>query len=454
MNAVKRRTSSNPARMISASFAVVIAIGTLLLWLPISSKARVFTPLLDCLFTAASATCVTGLVVYDTYTHWSVFGHGVLLMLIQIGGLGLVTFTSFFNLVVGRKLGLRGMRLASESINSTSFGDVPYLLRMIITFTLAVEASGALLLGLYFVPRFGLRGIAISVFLAISAFCNAGFDVLGFLGEYTSLTSLNDSYLVLFTIMLLIIIGGLGFIVWNDLMAWRKTRTLLLHTKVVLLVTAFLLLLGTVCFLLFEWNNPATLQPMSLKEKIGAGCLQSVTMRTAGFNSIDLYSMRDATKVFSIVLMFIGAAPGSTGGGIKVTTIAVIVMTAVSISRGKDEPYLLGRRLSANVVYRSLAILFLGIVVSGITAIILILTCPLEQNGLTGVDAAFEAVSAFATVGVSSGVTAVTNWVGKIALTLTMFIGRVGPVSFGLTLAAQQKINRKLIVPEGKIVVG
>lgn len=454
MNAVKRRTSSNPARMISASFAVVIAIGTLLLWLPISSKARVFTPLLDCLFTAASATCVTGLVVYDTYTHWSAFGHGVLLMLIQIGGLGLVTFTSFFNLVVGRKLGLRGMRLASESINSTSFGDVPYLLRMIITFTLAVEASGALLLGLYFVPRFGLQGIAISVFLAISAFCNAGFDVLGFLGEYTSLTSLNDSYLVLFTIMLLIIIGGLGFIVWNDLMAWRKTRTLLLHTKVVLLVTAFLLLLGTVCFLLFEWNNPATLQPMSLKEKIGAGCLQSVTMRTAGFNSIDLYSMRDATKVFSIVLMFIGAAPGSTGGGIKVTTIAVIVMTAVSISRGKDEPYLLGRRLSANVVYRSLAILFLGIVVSGITAIVLILTCPLEQNGLTGVDAVFEAVSAFATVGVSSGVTAVTNWVGKIALTLTMFIGRVGPVSFGLTLAAQQKINRKLIVPEGKIVVG
>ena len=454
MNAVKRRTSSNPARMISASFAVVIAIGTLLLWLPISSKARVFTPLLDCLFTAASATCVTGLVVYDTYTHWSAFGHVVLLMLIQIGGLGLVTFTSFFNLVVGRKLGLRGMRLASESINSTSFGDVPYLLRMIITFTLAVEASGALLLGLYFVPRFGLRGIAISVFLAISAFCNAGFDVLGFLGEYTSLTSLNDSYLVLFTIMLLIIIGGLGFIVWNDLMAWRKTRTLLLHTKVVLLVTAFLLLLGTICFLLFEWNNPATLQPMSLKEKIGAGCLQSVTMRTAGFNSIDLYSMRDATKVFSIVLMFIGAAPGSTGGGIKVTTIAVIVMTAVSISRGKDEPYLLGRRLSANVVYRSLAILFMGIVVSGITAIVLILTCPLEQNGLTGVDAVFEAVSAFATVGVSSGVTAVTNWVGKIALTLTMFIGRVGPVSFGLTLAAQQKVNRKLIVPEGKIVVG
>lgn len=454
MNAVKRRTSINPARIISASFAAVIAIGALLLWLPISSKARVFTPPLDCLFTAASATCVTGLVLYDTYTHWSAFGQGVLLMLIQIGGLGLVTFTSFFNLVVGRKLGLRGMRLASESINSTSFGDVPYLLRMIITFTLTVEAVGALLLGLYFVPRFGLQGVAISVFLAVSAFCNAGFDILGFLGEYTSLTTLNDSYLVLFTIMALIIIGGLGFIVWNDLLAWRKTHTLLLHTKVVLLVTAFLILFGAACFLLFEWDNPATLQPLGLKEKIGAGFLQSVTMRTAGFNSIDLCSMRDATKVFSIVLMFIGAAPGSTGGGIKVTTIAVIIMTAVSISRGKEEPYLMGRRLSANVVYRSLAILFLGIVVSGVVSIVLIMSCPLHQNGMTGIDAVFEAVSAFATVGVSGGVTAVTNWIGKIVLTLTMFIGRVGPVSFGLTLAAQQKVNRKLIVPEGRIIVG
>lgn len=454
MNAVKRRTSINPARIISASFAAVIAIGALLLWLPISSKARVFTPPLDCLFTAASATCVTGLVLYDTYTHWSAFGQGVLLMLIQIGGLGLVTFTSFFNLVVGKKLGLRGMRLASESINSTSFGDVPYLLRMIITFTLTVEAVGALLLGLYFVPRFGLQGVAISVFLAVSAFCNAGFDILGFLGEYTSLTTLNDSYLVLFTIMALIIIGGLGFIVWNDLLAWRKTHTLLLHTKVVLLVTAFLILFGAACFLLFEWDNPATLQPLGLKEKIGAGFLQSVTMRTAGFNSIDLCSMRDATKVFSIVLMFIGAAPGSTGGGIKVTTIAVIIMTAVSISRGKEEPYLMGRRLSANVVYRSLAILFLGIVVSGVVSIVLIMSCPLHQNGMTGIDAVFEAVSAFATVGVSGGVTAVTNWIGKIVLTLTMFIGRVGPVSFGLTLAAQQKVNRKLIVPEGRIIVG
>ena len=303
MNSAKKRASINPARMISESFAAVIVIGAILLWLPISSKSGEFTPLLSCVFTAASATCVTGLILFDTYTHWNAFGQGILMMLIQIGGLGLVTFTSFFNLVVGRKLGLRGMRLASESINSTSFGDVPHLLRMIITFTLTVESIGAVLLSLYFVPRYGLQGLWISAFLAVSAFCNAGFDILGFLGEYTSLTTLNDSYLVLFTIMALIIIGGLGFIVWNDLIAYRKTKTLLLHTKIVLMVTIFLIVSGAICFLLFEWDNPATMQPMNLKEKIGAAFMQSVTMRTAGFNSIDLYSMRDVTKVFSIVLM-------------------------------------------------------------------------------------------------------------------------------------------------------
>ena len=454
MTRVKKRASNNPARIISGSFAAVIGIGALLLWLPISSRSGEFTPLLSCLFTSASATCVTGLVLYDTYTHWSGFGQGVLMMLIQIGGLGLVTFTSFFNLVVGRKLGLRGMKLASESINSTSFGDVPHLLRMIITFTLSVEAIGALLLAIYFVPRYGLLGVWISIFLAVSAFCNAGFDILGFLGEYTSLTTLNDSILVMFTIMMLIVVGGLGFIVWNDLMAYRKTRVLLLHTKIVLMVTTFLIVIGTVCILLFEWDNPATLAPLSLKEKISAGFMQSITMRTAGFNSIDLYSMHDATKLFSIVLMFIGAAPGSTGGGIKVTTIAVIIMTAVSSIRGKEEPYMLGRRLAPSVIYRSIAILFLGVVVVSTTSIILMTTCPLLENKLSGVDAVFEAVSAFATVGVSSGVTAVTSKFAQVTLILTMFIGRVGPVSFGMSLAAQKGVSRKRIAPEGKLIVG
>lgn len=196
------------------------------------------------------------------------------------------------------------------------------------------------------------------------------------------------------------------------------------------------------------------MQPMNLKEKIGAAFMQSVTMRTAGFNSIDLYSMRDVTKVFSIVLMFIGAAPGSTGGGIKVTTMAIIVMTAISIIRGKEEPYVLKRRIAANVVYRSIAILFLGIVVVSVTSIILMTTSPLEQNSFSGIDAVFEAMSAFATVGVSAGVTGITSEISQVALILAMFIGRVGPVSFGLSLAAQQSVSRKLIMPEGKVIVG
>ncbi|HIV36134.1 MAG TPA: hypothetical protein H9999_02845 [Candidatus Negativibacillus faecipullorum] len=453
MYAVKKRAPINPTRMITASFLAVILTGTLLLCLPISSKAREFTSLLDCLFTATSATCVTGLIVYDTYTHWSLFGQGVIMALIQVGGLGLVTFTSFFSLVTGKKLGLRGMKLASESVNSNSLSEVPDLLRMIITFTLTVEAIGAVLLGIYFVPEYGMMGVFISVFLAVSAFCNAGFDNLGFLGEYTSLTTFNDNYLVIFTIMALIVIGGLGFVVWNDLMAYRKTRVLLLHTKIVLMVTIFLILFGALGYLGLEWDNEKTMQALDMKGKIGAAFMQSITMRTAGFNSIDLYSMTDAAKVFSVVLMFIGAAPGSTGGGIKVTTTAVIIMTAVSIIRGREEPYMLKRRIAASVVYRSLAIMFLGVVVVGATTMILMATSPLGQNALTGLDATFEAVSGFATVGVSSGVTAVSTPISKIALILSMFIGRVGPVSFGLSLAGKST-SRKVILPEGKIIVG
>lgn len=454
MRTTKRRANINPARIISESFAAVILIGAVLLCLPISSKTGQQTPFLSCLFTSASATCVTGLVLYDTFTHWSAFGQGILVMLIQIGGLGLLTLTSFFNLVVGKKLGLRGMKLASESINSTSFGDVPHLLKMVMRFTLSVEAIGALILAIHFVPRYGFHGVAISIFLAISAFCNAGFDILGFMGEYNSLMGFNGNYLVIFTIMMLIIVGGLGFIVWNDLIAYRKTKTLLLHTKIVLIVTAFLILLGTGCILLFEWNNPDTMGPLSLKEKIGAGFMQSITLRTAGFNSIDLASMNDVTKLFAIVVMFVGAGPGSTGGGIKVTTIAVIIMTAVSIIRGKEEPMIMGRRIPASIIYRSIAILFLGIVVAGTTSVILMTTCPLAENGMTGLDAVFESVSAFATVGVSAGVTGITSEIAQIALILTMFIGRVGPVSFGLSLAAQKSVSRTLIVPEGKIIVG
>lgn len=450
---IKKKLTS-PTRMISLSFAGVILVGTFLLMLPASSRDGSMTHFLDCLFTSTSATCVTGLVVYDTFTHWSVFGQIVILAMIQCGGLGLVTFTTFFNLFLGRKLGLRGMQLASESVSAGSFGETPRLVRMVILFSLLVEAAGACLLGLYFVPQYGARGIFISVFLAISAFCNAGFDILGFLGEYTSLTTFNGNYWVLFVIMALIIIGGLGFLVWSDIIHYRRGRKLLLHTKIVLLTTGLLLIIGFVLFLVFEWDNPATLGQLTFPEKLNASLFQSVTLRTAGFNSVDIASLREITKSFSILIMFIGAAPGSTGGGIKVTTLTVVIMTAVSMIRGKEEPIIFKRRIPAKVVYKSLAIMFLGVLVVSVTSIILTVSSPIDDIQATGTDAVFEAVSAFATVGISAGVTGIASIPSLLAIIVTMFIGRVGPVSFGMTLTATHANSRKEILPEGKIIVG
>ena len=421
MYAVKKRAPINPTRMITASFAAVILTGTLLLCLPISSKAREFTSLLDCLFTATSATCVTGLIVYDTYTHWSLFGQGVIMALIQVGGLGLVTFTSFFSLVTGKKLGLRGMKLASESVNSNSLSEVPDLLRMIITFTLTVEAIGAVLLGIYFVPEYGMMGVFISVFLAVSAFCNAGFDNLGFLGEYTSLTTFNDNYLVIFTIMALIVIGGLGFVVWNDLMAYRKTRVLLLHTKIVLMVTIFLILFGALGYLGLEWDNEKTMQALDMKGKIGAAFMQSITMRTAGFNSIDLYSMTDAAKVFSVVLMFIGAAPGSTGGGIKTTTFFALMQQVRAVFT-KKKPGGFHRTLPGEAIDKAGVIALLSVVVVCVGTFLL---CVLEPE-LDFVRLLFEEVSAFGTVGLSTGITPDLSVASKLVLIFTMYIGRLG----------------------------
>ena len=443
-----------PVKIISGSFALIILVGTLLLMLPISSRQGMPTDLVSSLFTATSATCVTGLLVFDTYTHWSLFGQGVILALIQAGGLGLLTFASFFNMVLGRKLSLRGMQLASESINAISFGDVPRMLRMVILFTLVAESIGAMLLSLEFVPAYGLHGVLISVFLSVSAFCNAGFDILGFQGEFISLCNYNDSYLVLFTIMGLIVVGGLGFLVWSDLLSYKKGHKFMLHTKIVLIFTALLIVSGAILFALFEWENPHTLGPLSLKEKIGACLFQSVTLRTAGFNTIDASKLYDITKTISILYMFIGAAPGSTGGGIKVTTMAVIIMTAVSMIRGKDEPMILNRRIPAKVIYRSISIVFLGVLVVCITSGIISASPLIDDVRFTGVDAVFESVSAFATVGISSGISPVAGLASKLALSITMFIGRVGPVAFGMTIASQRTSPRRMIIPEGKILVG
>ena len=444
---------TSPARAICLSFFAVIAAGTLLLMLPVSSQDGRFTHLLDALFTATSATCVTGLVVFDTATKWSLFGQLVILALIQIGGLGLVTITTFFNLALGKRLGFRSIQRAQEAINVDGAMDINRMIRIVVKASLAAEGIGALLLLTVFVPKYGLHGVFISVFLAISAFCNAGFDILGFESQYISLTNYGSNPVVMLTITALIIVGGLGFVVWNDLLEYRKNRRLMLQSRVVLAITGILIVAGTAMFLLCEWNNPATLGSMSLGDKLWASYFQSVTTRTAGFNTIDIPNLNPITKTLSMVLMFIGAAPGSTGGGIKVTTIAVVVMTVMSVIRGGDDTVVMRHKVPKSTVYRSITILVLGGLLVIVAGSVMYFTIP-ENSIETGIDAMFEAVSAFATVGISSGVTAVANVPSKLILILTMFTGRVGPISFVLSLAAKGTDNRNQVMPDGRIMVG
>lgn len=450
----KKCKEIKPARTIVLSFLLVILVGTILLCLPVSSKSGDFTPMKHALFTATSATCVTGLVIYDTFQHWSNFGQVVILAMIQIGGLGLVTFISFFNFSIGRKLGLRRMQVASEAINAERFTDSSVLIRMIIKFSLAIEALGAILLSFVFIPKYGARGVFNAIFISISAFCNAGFDIFGKQGAFTSLTQFYSNPFVLLVIMFLIISGGVGFLVWFDLGRYKKTRHLELHSKVVLSITGILILLGTIAFAVFEWNNPATMGNMNIGEKILNSAFQSVTCRTAGFNTVDIASLNPITKIFSIMLMFIGAAPGSTGGGIKVTTIAVIIMTVISICKNKDETTILHRRIDKSVIYKAMTITMIALACIFISSL-LIYSSISNHTIISGVDTIFETVSAFATVGLSSGITSVLTTFAEIIMCIMMFLGRVGPISFILSIALNSiDKNKKQIYPEGKILVG
>lgn len=428
--------------MIAVSFALVILLGALVLTLPVSSRQGVATPFLNSLFTATSATCVTGLVVYDTYLYWSPFGQGVILALIQIGGLGLVTITSFFNLMIRRHLSFHSLALASESVNSLDPTGVAGLVKMVFKISISVEALGALVLSATFYPLYGGEGIFLSIFLAVSAYCNAGFDLLGREGAFVSLTHYVDQPQVILPIVLLIVVGGLGFLVWSDLSAWRKRRRLLLHSRLVLWMTLALVLGGAGLVALFEWANPRTLGPLSLGGKMLAALFQSVTCRTAGFNSIDLAACTDPTKVVMICLMMVGAAPGSTGGGLKITTVAVLLATVYSVMRGRQECVVLHKRVPQPVVYKALTVMVMGCGAVALSTLVVYFTC--GSVSLGGMEALFESASAFSTTGLSVGVTAKAGSVAKTVLILCMYLGRVGPVSLALALALPKKKRRSV----------
>lgn len=446
----KKTSLLSPTAIVVLSFAFVILTGALLLTLPISSQAHITTPFIDCLFTATSATCVTGLVVRDTYTYWTTFGHVVIMTLIQIGGLGLVTFTMFFGSFAKRKFGLKDLALVQESVNYGDFPEVKTILRMVVTFSLTVEIIGAVVLATYFIPAYGIEGIFTSVFISVSAYCNAGFDVIRGV-PFSSLTGFADKPFVLLVVASLIIIGGLGVIVWYDAFGtWRKKHKLSLHSYVVFAITGLILLTGTVLVYLFEHNNTMSELPTGL-QWINS-FFQTVTARTAGFNSISTGGLLPHSKILVMLIMFIGAAPGSTAGGIKVTTFWVMVMTIVGVMRGRNDTVIRGKKVNYPIVYKAMTIIIAAIMLCIITFIVIVYT---EPETVAPLDAAFESVSAFSTTGLSAGITPNLGSPSKTALIINMFLGRVGLVSFAYSISIlRAKVDKNEVLPDGKILVG
>ncbi len=441
---------SSATQIICVSFLLLIAVGTLLLTLPLSSKNGRLG-VIDAMFTATSATCVTGLIVRDTWTQFSGFGQAVILLLIQVGGLGLVTLTSFFALAARRRMGFRDLRLLGESVSASGLAQATEVLKIVISLAALFEAIGIMLLSFAFVPQFGLEGIWVSIFTAISAFCNAGFDLFGRFGQYSSLVPYVNNYYVQAVVMFMIMAGGLGFMVWVEIGEYRKKRRLSLNAQVVLAFSAILWIGGAVLFGLMEWNNPSTLGELSVSGKVMASIFQSVSTRTAGMNTVDLAACGPITKLMMSLLQFIGAAPGSTGGGVKVTTFAVVILTIRSVAQGRDDCVIGEHHIESKTVYRALTIIVLGAVAALGSAVVVYYN---TSDAVSVVDSIFESFSAFGTVGLSVGVTAQLNTGAKLLYMLVMFMGRVGPVALAISLTAKPDDNKRKILPVGQINVG
>ena len=437
--------------ILALGFLAVILLGTVLLALPIAAKNGQSIGLFDSLFTSTSAVCVTGLVVVDTGTTFSLFGQIVLIVLIQVGGLGFMVFATMLMVMLGRKISIRGRMLIRESMNASSLSDLGSLTRLYLLLSLAIELIGTITLCFRFVPLYGWKhGTWMALFHSVSAFCNAGFDLFG---NYASLTAFSGDPLVLLTVASLIILGGLGFSVILETARNRQGfRNLSLHTRIVLMTTLVLLLAGTVFYWIVERTNAETLAGCSEGEKILNAFFQSVTMRTAGFNSFDLSGFRDGSKLFSSLLMIIGASPASTGGGIKTTTIATLTLLMLSVVRGESEVNVARRRLSDDISRRALAVavLFLTTLLTGTLIISLI-----ENGRFPLEDILFEASSAMGTVGVSAIGTPNLSSASRAILLPMMFLGRVGPLTLAVAVAKRQGgLRTASKYPEERIMIG
>lgn len=439
----------NPVRILALGFAVVIFLGGVILSLPIATQSGEPTPFLDSLFISTSAVCVTGLVTVDTATHWNYFGKTVIITLIQIGGLGFMSFATMAAVFLGKKLGLKDRLLMQEAYNAMSLQGIIRMVRYVVFFTFGVELAGALILMTQFIPMFGWgRGIYYGFFHSISAFCNAGFDLMG---NYTSLTGVNTNKIILFTIASLIVIAGLGFSVWIEIWNFKSFKRLSLHAKLVLSTTAALVFGGAILIFIFEYHNPVTLGTMGILDKMNNALFASVTPRTAGFNSISVPDMAMASRLLTIILMFIGGSPGSTAGGIKTTAISVLFLTVLCVIRGRHDPEAFGRRIDKENVFKAFAVVVIGLgIVVGVSLWMSFFEAP---QGATMEQLIFEATSAFATVGLTEGITPGLQSGSKIALIMGMYFGRVGPITVMLALS-KQKSPAQIRYPDGKILIG
>lgn len=444
--ALNKRLSS--MQLIALGFIVLILIGTLLLMLPFSSRSGTVTPFLTCLFTATSASCVTGLVLVDTFTHWNLFGQLVLLTLIQIGGLGFITFGVTVAMLTHQKIGLRARGLIRESVNALDIGGMVKLTRRIVKGTILFEGTGAVILALRFIPEMGIiRGIYYGIFHSISAFCNGGFDLMGRYERFSSLTHYYDDWIVNLTIISLILIGGLGFLVWSDLREnkWHFKKYSL-HTKLVLIASATLVFGGTLGFYLIEQNRLFAGMPVPTKILCSLFC--SVTPRTAGFNTIDSGALTDAGKLLTIILMFIGGCPGSTAGGVKVMSIMVLILHLFSTLFRTNGCNCFGRRLEESAIPKAAAILCMNLFIGLLATLIL---CGMQA--FNGIDTMFEVFSAISTVGMSAGLTGKLNTTAKCIIIFLMYIGRLGSLSFALSLTSKKKTSH-LQQPVERISIG
>ncbi len=450
----KQRLTLSTTHIILFSFLIAILVGTVLLSLPISSADGKATPILDALFTATTSTCVTGLVVVPTVSSWSVFGQAVILILIQIGGLGVITIVSGLMVLFHKKMGIGDRLLLQDAFNLNSLSGLIRFVKKVVGGTFIIEGIGALLYMLVFVPDFGVKGIWISIFTSVSAFCNAGIDII----SENSLCNYALDPIINTVTCGLIILGGIGYIVWWDVLRTLKQarhqkiklfRNLTLHSKIAITATLILILLGAALIFAFEYNNPQTLKDYTVLQKIQVSVFQSVTTRTAGFATIDQESLTNASSVVCLLLMFIGGSPAGTAGGVKTVTFAVIIASSLAYIRNKEDTELFGRRLTKQAIGKAVAVTCMSFIIIFVSTVLLS-----AVTDAPALNIVYETVSATATVGLTKNLTASLNSMGKWIIIVTMYLGRVGPISLFVAFNRRKQNQNLVRNPMEEISIG